>query len=130
MQKYRLRCVFEFVNKPRAIGSWDTSYAGTEMWCKDKSGLLYAHVEAKDVGTNNAPKIVATVVGQDFCNFEWLATARLQVTKKGINGQIQEATNIGLVLVTRDKRINVMFSGEIFIEDRKEEDKAFNLAGY
>lgn len=129
-QKYRLRCVFEYADKPTWRGSWDTSYKGTEAWCTNKNGLLYAHVEAKDIGTNNAPKIVATCAGQDFCNFEWLAIARLKVTNAGIKEHMREATNIGLVMVTRDKRINVMFSGEAFVEDRKEQDKQFNLAGY
>jgi hypothetical protein len=126
-QLYLLRCRFDFINRPTWASQWDKSGPNdTDMACyQNKNGLLRAAIEGKDFFSKKI-KILAQCEGQDFCNFEWAATV---AASAGATGKI-EATNVGLVLVTRYERLTIYKTGKAQIEMRSEEDQKMHLAGY
>lgn len=133
-KKFLLRWKFDYSDtKPSRKGMWDKSGDNPidQAWSQSKENLLYARIEGKNIITRET-KVLAEVPGYDFCNFEWFATAAssqaIAALKAGqLKTQIQ-GTNIGLIIVTRNKRIYVMCNGIINEEIRQ--DKNFNFASF
>lgn len=93
---------------------------------QNKEYLLRASIEAKDIVTRQV-FVLAECSGQDFVNFEWLA----QVRAFDLTGSKKlPSTNIGLVLVTRDKRVVFEFNGNHYIEDRTDKEKLIHYTGF
>jgi len=130
IRRYDLRCSFEFIGKPSWRSMWNRSgkAASDQAWCQNKTGLVYAVIEGKDIVTRETIRLVECS-GDKFANFEWLAQATIPMG--AIHGAITvPGINIGLVLVTSNERITVTQDGNISVEARSEEDKRFHYAGY
>ena len=130
MNKYLLRCRFDFANRPTWFSQWDKS---GDMPCdkacfQNKEGLIRAAIEGKDRDTRQTV-VLAECDGHDFNNFEWAATAPMAgMAVKG--SQQLVTTNVGLILVTRSERVIIGMDGSCKIETRSEEDKKFHFAGF
>lgn len=124
-----LRCRFDFAhNKPTWFSMWNDSGPNDcdKAAFQNKNGLIRASIEAKNVITRE----IITVVecnGIDFCNFQWLAIASTPAMAKFAR---VTSKNVGLALVTRDKKINVFVNGKITVENRSEAEKNFHYASY
>jgi hypothetical protein len=112
--KYLLRWRFEWPDKPAKYGMWSHSGAkddlATKAWCNNKSGLLYAIIEAKDFITREI-KTIVRCPGQDFRNFQWVALASMPGFVKG---SVTPMTRIGgITILTRAEDIQVFDTGQL-----------------
>jgi len=124
-KKYLLRCCFDYVSRPTWKSQWNNTDGGecNKAWFNNKSGVVNAYVEGKDVITKEIIRMIE-VTGDKFCNFEWVA-----LTVAPLQGSITIAgENVGLTIVTPDHRVTVFCDGALDIKDR--DDKDFNFATY
>jgi len=113
---YLLRWRFEWNGKPFKAGMW--SHPGDERdlenkaWNKNKEGLLWAMVEAKNYINRADQKIVVAVPGQDFLNFQWIALGMIPMRNLKVESQ---ATTLigGLKVLTRHEEICVYDTGKV-----------------
>lgn len=105
-----LRWRFEYVDGTAKYGQWDRhgDFASDQAWRQSKENLLYACIEGKEFHTKEH-KIFERCIGQDFVNFNWIATAAVPMK---INGSITPTPRIvGLMLIDRTKKHQVFKSG-------------------
>ena len=107
---YLLRWRFEYLDRVK-YGMWSNSGTRPEdqAWAQDKTGLVKAKIEAKDVATRQITTI-AECSGDQYVNFQWIATATIQPFS--INGSTTPITRIvGLRLITKDEKQEVYANG-------------------
>jgi hypothetical protein len=126
----RLRWRFDFVNKPSKVGYWSRpgDQHGGHAWSVDKTGLLRAAIEAEDTRTWKE-LVAAECDGHDFINFEWIGGTTAPMAP--LRPVTLEPQIIGMRLHTREKVFSVMmFSTQVHVRDRTEEEKRAHLAGF
>jgi len=129
-ENYLLRWRFDYHDKPCKYGAWSNPGNTRELqaWCQTKEMLSMASIEGKHKETRQVV-FMAKCDGWDFVNFEWTAAAPIPLggIGKGISveGSIQ-----GLVLVTREKRIEILIDGTRRVRERTEGEKSQHLAGF
>jgi len=118
--KYLLRWRFDFVDKPTRLGMWN-SPTGT-AWNVNKEGIVAASIEGKNILTREVITLVQCE-GHEFVNFKWHAII------KGHTGRFP-ARPIGMILQTRELDILMLMNGDHRTEQRTEDDKKYNYAGF
>jgi hypothetical protein len=118
---YLLRWRFDFLNKPSRFGMW--SNPGTndiDKACfQNKEGLVSAKIEGKNILTRET-KVLAEVSGQDYLNFQWMATLKLK-------SQLTEV--IGLKILSRYNEIEVLKDGSVSLKKLKNDNVNFATFG-
>lgn len=123
-RKYLLRWCYDY---PQGAVSGGWSGTGISAWDKNKSGLLRARIEGKDLVTKEV-KTLAECPGVDFRVFQWMAAA---MVPSGMSGTIRPMTKlIGLKIMCRDTEIAVLDTGEIQVRDLLEDEKRLSFATY
>lgn len=129
-KKFDLRWRFEFTgNRPAKYGKWSSPGNSPELqaWNKNKEGVARACIEGKDVETG-ASCVLVDIPGQDFVNFQWIASAS---TPGMFNGSIRPVHQLlGLKIVARDTEISVMADGAVYENKRAEDEKTINFATF
>ena len=107
---WRLRWRFEYVDGAVKYGQWDRhgDFATDQAWRQSKDNLLYACIEGKEF-TTNVFKIFHRCIGQDFVNFNWIATAAVPANLKG--SVTPTPRIVGLMLIDRTQKHQVFKSG-------------------
>ena len=127
---WKLRCRFDWKDKRLPWSScWNESGPGLQdkAWAQNKTGIMRACIEAKNEVTKQVT-VIAECEGWDFVNFEWLATVK--VPGSGVKTMTIEGTNIGLVLITREAKLTVLFTGEMWVDPRSDGEKTIQYAGF
>jgi hypothetical protein len=102
----------------------------TKAWCHNKSGVVKASIEGKDLNTQRIITL-AECDGCDFVNFEWMVNSSLPgMLAPGFGSLKPRSRIVGLTLVTREWRINIVDTGEFNRSDRTPEEKRMNLATF
>jgi hypothetical protein len=128
---YLLRCCLEYSdNKKTWRSMWNMTQenATDAAWRQSKDNLLFALIEAKNIVTRDI-SVVAVCNGDDFCNFQWIATVACNSTG-GFNSVTTRGTNIGLKIISRNDEIIVYCDKKIQLRKRTEEEKKINFAAY
>lgn len=109
--KFKLRWRFDFASGLTRYGMWSLPAQTQEDMAayQNKEGLIRASIEAQDILTADV-KTLAECDGWDFLNFQWLA-ARFGM-------YVGWDKIIGLKLITREKVITVLASGDIKMQPR------------
>lgn len=132
--KYRLRWRYDYSGRPSKFGMWGHSGPQNDMatkaWCHNKEGLTRACIEGKDVYTQRIVTL-AECEGWDFVNFEWMVNASLPAMLAPGFGSVKPRSRIvGLTLVTRDWRVDIVDTGEVERRPRTAAEKRMNLATF
>ena len=128
-QKFLLRWCFEYSDhKPKKCGMW--SHPGVhqteQAWCQDKTNLLRATIEGKDVITRKIIPL-ASVSGDDFVNFAWIKAS----FAAGLKGSgVLPGKIIGLMLVSRDEMVKIYANGAATKEKSPVDYTRMKLAGF
>jgi hypothetical protein len=127
---YKLRWCFEYSDhKPKKYGMWSSpgEYETEQAWCQNKENLLWAKVEAKHFQT----KMITTLAqcpGANFVNFNWIKASIGNLAPKGsmkLPGRV-----IGLMIITRNEKIQVIENGQIFRDTHNIDYSRINLRGF
>ena len=107
---YKLRWYFDYFTKAPYFGVWGYADPTRPAWKHSTEGLANAIIQGKSPDG----KIVnlAECSGQDFQNFQWLATARanpMQI-KKGFK---LRSNLVGLMIQHRNGQIQVYTDGSV-----------------
>lgn len=108
INNYRLRWAFYYADhKAPRLGLYDSAGQGPKdsAYACSKENLLTACIEGKHEKTKQIVRL-AECAGEDFVNFQWIATAKLAA------GNTYQPI-IGLMIVSRDEKIQVFRSGQI-----------------
>ena len=126
---WRLRWRFEYVDGRLKYGQWDRhgDFETDQAWRQTKENLLYACVEGKEFHTKES-KIFHRCLGQDFVNFNWMATSTVP---SNFSGAVTPTPRIvGLTLIDRTKKHAVYKTGIIEVVDHGNDYSAKNLTGF
>lgn len=126
-QPWRLRWCFDYVNKPTVRGVWNAQIDGepsASAFMQSKNGLLYAAIEAQDRDKTKVLR-VSECNHEDFCNFEWIATAKVPGFAKV--DVVPTPVIIGIKLITRYSEIAVYVDGAVETKAREYEDNLFHF---
>lgn len=125
---YLLRCGFEYRQGTSWRSMWNSSgeHAANQAWAQNREGIKRAFIEIKNLQTKELI-LAAECPGWDFCNFQW--AAMVGVTGSNLNRPLK-ATNVGLVMRTREQILSVFVDGSHRIDPRSETDKSINFATY
>lgn len=132
--KYRLRWRFDYLDKTAKWGMW--GHPGpkgdnhTKAWCHNRGKVVRACIEGKDIVTQQIV-VLAECDGHDFVNFEWAAAASLPgIIAPGFGSLKPRSRVVGLTLVTREWRIEIIDTGEFERKPRTAAEKRMNLATF
>lgn len=127
--KYRLRWRYDYASSPSKWGMWSNA-GGKETdkaWVHNKPGVSRACIEGENVETGKIVPL-AECDGHDFINFQWLAGAFIGNT---FAAEIKPLHRLlGMKLLTREKDIQVLDTGEVTIRARTEGEKQTNFATF
>lgn len=127
--KYLLRWCFEYANKPKKYGLWSNpgEHQTEQAWCQNKEGLLEAVIEGKNFITREIIPL-ASINGQDFVNFQWIASATQRGLK--VSGRPLPKSIVGLMIVGREDKIKIYNNGLCQTEKHNLDYGRINLAGF
>lgn len=114
---FRLRWRLEFANKPTIYGRWNHFSQDSNVWAIDKSGLLFAIIEAEDCETFDIIKVIECV-GQDFRQFCWTS-----FTVVGSTQSFDYRSHCGLSMLCRDFFVTAFLNGTTHVKKLEDEDK-------
>lgn len=129
-KKYRLRWVFEFVNKKPIIGIWDggSPHISDSAWIVDKTGLKYAVIEVEELHAWGQYRLVECAADR-FVTFKWIANVSVPGGFK-TSSYTSSGDIVGLQLVTPDHSFTVFIDGKIIKKELTDHDKKFDLKEY
>jgi len=128
-ENWALRWRYEYVDGRVKYGQWDRHgyFPIDQAWRQSKENLLYACIEGKEDQTRQH-KIFVRCYGQDFVNFNWIATASVPLR---INGSVTPTPRlVGLMLIDRNKKHQVFKSGVIESFEHKKDYSVDHLTGF
>lgn len=124
-----LRWRFEYTDGRSKYGQWDRhgDFEKDQAWRQTKENLLYACIEGKEFHTKES-KIFHRCLGQDFVNFNWMATSTVP---SNFSGSVTPTPRlVGLMLIDRKQKHSVYKSGGLASEDHGLDYGAKQLTGF
>ena len=126
---WQLRWRFEYVDGRVKYGQWDRhgDFETDQAWRQTKENLLYACIEGKEMYSKEY-KIFQRCLGQDFVNFNWMATSTVPSNFRG--SVTPTPRMVGLMLIDRKEKHAVFKSGATTNEEHGIDYGTNNLAGF
>ncbi len=103
------------------VGRWskDAEQDDEQAWSHSKDGLAHAIIETKNIRTKEI-KVVASIGGQDFCNFEWINFVKYR------GPAVYKPTIMGLNLVCREDVVSIFMDGHVEHKKKTLPDEIFH----
>ena len=127
---YLLRWRYDYHDhKPTKYGQWNrhSENPSDQAWCQSKENLMNASIEVKNYYTREI-KRVAECRGQDFVNFQWIATASTPMQSKG--KVVSMGSIVGLSLVSRKEIFSFYLNGQSKEKANTVDYSKIHLAGF
>lgn len=129
LKKYRLRWVFEFMNKKPIYGIWDNGspHLSDSAWIKDKTGLKYAVIEGEELHSWGQYRFLECSADR-FVTFKWVASVSMPSNMQGSFSS--QGDIVGLQLVTEDHSFTIFVDGKFIKKELNKDDKKFDIKEY